>query len=152
MIREAKISDANQISKIIKENVEFVRENNYSKEESDVWKGANNPKKIKKDIKTKKIFILIENKKIIGTIGLNKNEVCGFYMDYHLRGTGEGTKLFNFIENYAKKKKIKKLILSASPSALNYYKKRGFIEKGPNKYRVNSEISLLETLMEKTLK
>ena len=152
-IRKAKLSDVGRISYIIKKNIDKVKENKYTKKQAEAWKKENTPFAIKNKIKDKERtnFVMVDNNKILGFIALDKNWVVNFYVDYKIRGKGVGSKLFNFIEKFVKKKGIKKLILNSSPAAIQFYKKRGYKSKGKYKYHVGKAL-LLETLMEKRLK
>lgn len=151
-IRKAKLSDAKRISYIIRRNVDGVKENKYTKKQSMAWKKANTPLMIEKKIKDKERdnFVIIEKDKILGFIALDKNWVVNFYVDYKARGKGIGSKLYDFIEKYAKKKGMKKLLLSSTPAALKFYKKRGYKSKGKYRYYVGKVI-IPETKMEKKI-
>ena len=151
-IRKAKLLDAKKISYLIRKNIEEVKENQYGKKEVIAWKKMNTPKEISKKMKEKDMFVITKKNKILGTITLKENLVGGFFIRANKRGQGIGSKLLNFIQRYAKKKGHKKLKLTSSPSALKYYKRRGFKPKGIYYFKVNEKISLQETKMEKTLK
>ena len=103
-------------------------------------------------MKEKEMFVITEKDKILGTINLQGNLIGGFFINASKRSQGIGSKLFSFIQEYAKKKGIKKLRLTSFPSSLEFYKKRGFKSVGKCYFKVNEKISLHETKMEKTLK
>lgn len=150
-IRKANLKDAERISHLISKTTEKVKENNYSKKQITAWKKANTPGEIKKQLKDRIIFCALENKKLLGTIALKKNEILGFYINYAYRGKGTGSKLLNRLEKYAKRKGVKKLILTSTPSACSFYRKKGYKTKG--KVVLNIEgADFPETKMEKQLK
>ena len=86
-------------------------------------------------------YIANEKDRIIGTIALKKDgEEIGIlkrmYLEKKYRKKGLAQKLYNKIENYCKKNKIKYLKLSTTPqmkSAIKFYIKNGFAKKSYNK-------------------
>jgi len=151
-IRKVTPKDYKKISYLIQRNIEQIRENKYTKRETSAWKKANTPSKIKEKMQGNNSFIIIEGNKILGTITLMDNCIRTFFVDYRQRGKGIGSKLFEFIEKHAKKKKLKKLWLSSTPSALKFYKKRGYKIRGPYKFKTTWDVIINETKMEKVLK
>lgn len=83
-----------------------------------------------------RFWLLVENKKIIGTIALKpfRNdcyELKRFFISEKYRGKGYGNKALQYIINYAKEKKIKSIKLDTNSklvSAIYLYKKYGFSE------------------------
>lgn len=126
-IRKATIKDAQRISYLIQKNTE-CNPNNYSKEQIQAWVKYNTSYKIKEQFKDRDIYCAFKNKNLVGTIGLKSNEIVGFYISYYQRGKGIGKKLFNFIESVALQNGFDKLLLTATPSAVNFYKKNGFFK------------------------
>ena len=126
MIRRATIRDVTKLSYLIKKNALYVEENNYTLNQRKAWADQNKPKDIKEMLKTRIVFCAIENNKLVGTISLKENLVCGMYVSYSKRGKGVGQKLIGFLEEFAKSNGLKELILTASPNGLGFYKKNGF--------------------------
>jgi N-acetylglutamate synthase-like GNAT family acetyltransferase len=84
------------------------------------------------------IFLVAEHQnKIIGTIALKRKGIIKrMYIYKKYRNKGLAKKLYNKIEIFAKKKKIKKLRLSTTPQmkyAINFYTKNGFKKIKENK-------------------
>ena len=81
------------------------------------------------------LFLVAEDKgKSTGTIGLIKKANLGvlrrFFVKKEFRERGIGKKLYDTLENFAKKTKIEKLILSTSPQmkeAIRFYQKNNFL-------------------------
>jgi len=129
-IKEANINDVRKISYLIKKNTDKVKENNYTNEQITVWKNYNSPAAIKKSLFERKIFCAFQNDKLVGTIGLEENEVVGLYVSFNKRGQGIGRALLRHLEEYANNRNIQELTLCATPSALNFYKNNGYeVEK-----------------------
>ena len=130
-IRKATPNDARRISYLIQKNTERVVENGYSQAQIEVWKRFNAPSGIRQQMEKRILFCAFENQKLVGTIGLQDNEVVGLYVSYSQRKKGIGGILLDYLERYARNQKIEKLTLSATPSARRFYEKRGFISLKP---------------------
>ena len=151
VIRQANSKDARRISYLIKKNTGKVLENNYTSEQVITWKKANSPKAIAESLKQRIIFCAFQNDKLVGTIGLQENEVVGLYVSYAKRGKGIGRQLLSFIESYAKAKDIKDLELTSTPSAVKFYAKSGYQLQDPVIVKI-SGVEFKETRMTKKLK
>ncbi len=125
LIREATNDDIDTISRLIID-VTDKNPNEYSAEQINAWKKYNTPLQIRKQMKNRLIFCVIKDKKLIGTIALKKGCILGFYVSYSVRKMGIGTKLLDYLEKYASEKKMPKLKLISTPSALTFYKNRGY--------------------------
>ncbi len=148
-IRRATIDDAKRISYLICKITE-PNPNKYSKKQKIAWKRYNSPSGIKKQIKGRVVFCAFENNRLLGTIALKDNEIVGFNVSFSIRGKGVGSRMLNFLENFARKKGIKKLTLTSTTSAFNYYKKRGFKPKQKVVLRICGA-DFPETYMEKRI-
>jgi len=127
-IRRATLDDAKRISYLICKLTE-PNPNNYSKKQKIAWKKFNSPSGIKKQIKKRIVFCAFENNRLLGTIALKDNGVVGFNVGFNIRGKGVGSKMLNYLESLARKKGMKKLTLTSTTSAFDFYKKRGFKPK-----------------------
>jgi len=125
-IRQAKIQDAKKLSYLIQKNAEHVEENLYTPIQRATWSAQNKPKTLKEQLKKRKVFCAFEHNKLVGTIALEGNLVCGMYVSYSKRGQGIGQKLLKHLENYAKRKGLTELILTASPNGYGFYLKNGY--------------------------
>lgn len=129
IIREADLKDVNEISDLI-QKVTNNNPNNYSPEQIVAWMKYNTQSEIKKQLNDRMVFCAIQDNTLIGTIALKDDFVLGFNVNYSIRKIGIGTKLLGFLEEYALSKNIKKLKLTSTPSAFEFYKKRGYETKG----------------------
>ena len=107
-IRKAVIKDAKAWVNLTNDTLKKVN-TDYSKKQIQVLIKKNTLDFILDKIKNASSFCLIDKGKIIGTIGLTKNRIGGLYLNHNYIKKGLGKKLLNFIENYAKKKALKKL-------------------------------------------
>ncbi|MEO0628599.1 MAG: GNAT family N-acetyltransferase [Bacteroidota bacterium] len=125
-IRLANRDDVYQLSKLIWENTEHVKENNYTPLQVKTWKEVNRPEEIEKSLEERLIFCAYRDEELLGTIGLRENEIVGLYVNYRKRQMGIGGKLMQFVEDHARKKGINNLTLTSTPSARQFYERRGY--------------------------
>ena len=104
----------------------MVTENGYSAAQIAIWKKANTPKAIRDSLRKRIIFCAFSKGKLIGTIGLEGQEVVGLYVSYSKRGLGIGGILLQYLEEYARQQSIGKLNLTATPSAQPFYAAKGY--------------------------
>ena len=124
--RKAKLSDAKELSKLRQGVFGKIRGEEYLPSFVKALNDANSPKDLKRKIKSYNIFCLVDKTEIIGMVGLNGAEIKGVFVKVsHIR-RGIGTKLMNFIEEYARKKGIKKVHLWSAEKAKGFYKKLGY--------------------------
>jgi N-acetylglutamate synthase-like GNAT family acetyltransferase len=150
-IKKAKEKDAKEISRLIKNTFKNINAKDYTKKHILSFNGQNSPKKILDKMKERDVFCLLDNNKIIGTIDLEKNKIGGFFIHHNHINKGNGTLLLKFIENYAKKKKIKKVILCSTKYAYKFYLKNNYklVKKGF--WRINN-LRFIKYKLEKKLK
>ena len=127
-IRKATPKDAKRISTLRRQTLEKINKNDYPKRALEFLKKKNSPKHVLKSLKKRKFFVLVENNKILGCIEIDLKDykIGGLYIDYRHLGKGYGWKLMQFIEKYAKSKKIKKVNLHPTKTAYKFYKKLGY--------------------------
>ncbi len=149
IIRKAVAKDAKRISYLI-QKVTDKNPNKYSEEQISAWKRYNTPSEIKRQLHNRVIFCAFKNARLIGTIALKDNRILGFYVSYTIRKNGVGTQLLEYLEAYALKLNLNTLQLTSTPSAFEFYKKRG--------YKVKKKVNLSiygvdypETEMEKII-
>jgi putative acetyltransferase len=131
-IREVRISDAEEISKLKLETLKKINKIDYTKKQLDVLYEMNSVEEVKIKLNEREIFCLEDNKVIIGIVDLKDNKIGGLFVRNDLIRKGSGKKLLEFIEDYARKKGIKKVYLFATKSAQGFYEKFGYevVERG----------------------
>ena len=97
-------------------------------------------------MKQRDMFCLVDKDKILGVIDLEGNKIGGLFVRYNYLGNGLGKKLLTFMEDYAKKKNIKKVILYSTEYAYKFYLKQGykFVESG--KWGTSQQVYRLKRL------
>lgn len=124
--RKAKLSDAKELSEIRRGVFGKIPGENYPKKLIAVLSEDYSSENIRKKIKKYPTFCLIGGKEIIGSVSLQGSEVKGvFVKSSHVR-KGIGTNLMNFIENYARKKGLKKVHLWSAEKARGFYEKLSY--------------------------
>lgn len=96
------------------------------KESREFVKSKNTSEELIKKSKNTKLILAFVNGKVVGGGGIQKNKIRTMFVDIKHQGRGIGRKIYKKLEEMARKGKIKKLWLCASPNALNFYKKLGF--------------------------
>ena len=92
----------------------------------------------------------LDVKKLLGIIGLKENVLRTFFVDPAFQGHGIGRKLYERLEDEARQRGIKKLVLEGSPLGEPAYEKFGFKRTGTiEKERIGIKYS--DTHMEKKL-
>lgn len=91
-IRKAKPTDAKRISILRRQTLEKINKNDYPKPALEILKKNYSPKSILERMRIKKMFVLTENKRILGTVEFNpeSGRVQGLYIDYRHFGKGYG--------------------------------------------------------------
>ena len=87
----AKNHDAPQVYTIVQETIKVVYPKYYLKEIVDMFCEFHSPENITKDIEAKNTYILMENKKIIGTGTKNENHITRVYVLPQYQKKGYGT-------------------------------------------------------------
>ncbi len=128
-IRKYKKEDCYEISEIIKECLINVNSKDYPKTVIDFMIDHFSPQQIDEYGKINICLVAVENEKIIGTISLNKNVIYTTFVHPAYYGKGIGSSLLEKLEEIASGKGYKELHVPASLSAVDFYKKCGFIEQ-----------------------
>ncbi len=124
--RKAKLSDARELSEIRRSVFGNIPGENYNKKLIEVLTQDYSPENIKKKIKKYLTFCLVSGHEIIGSVSLQGSEVKGVFVKFTYTRKGIGTKLMNFIEEYARKKGLKKVHLWSAEKAKGFYKNLGY--------------------------
>lgn len=153
IIRRFIPEDAEELSKMIEQTIEESYKWVYSKPVREHFKMENTPEEIKKRAEDNYVLVAVDpesNNRIVGTGSLIKNKIFGVYVHPEYQGNGIGIRLMEKLEDYAINNKLKKLVLSASISSRDFYKKLGY--KGvPKIEKLDSQTEYVVYEMEKEL-
>ncbi|WP_307479555.1 GNAT family N-acetyltransferase [Cytobacillus purgationiresistens] len=76
-----------------------------------------------------KIFLALENDKVVGMIAFNMNEISQLYIHIDYQGRGVGQDLLNFCKRNSRGR-LKLRTFEVNKAAQGFYKKNGFVEIG----------------------
>src|SRR3989344_6903603 len=114
-IRKARFSDAQTISKMMRNTIRLVNSRDYSKLQVKAWLKSDRIKSVKESLNNpdRMIFVATENGKIAGVASMNlkDRELGSLYIRHNIHKKGIGTRLLKYIEGFAKENGVKKLRL-----------------------------------------
>ncbi len=127
-IKKAKLENSVEISKLIRDTLKKINAKTETKKDLDFELAQYTPTKIREYIKTKEVFCLIDDSRIIGVIIFDKKEkvLNSLFLEKSSLGKGLGEKMLKFIEKKAKANKIKEILLYPTTHAINFYKRQGY--------------------------
>lgn len=134
-LREYINSDAEEISKIVVQNMLEVNSKDYGIEFcKNSAKDFTVDKILENFNKRSKVFVALKNNTVIGTAGIDKSWynddgeywILTVFVDIFHHGQGIGKMLIQKIEEFAKEMKFKKLVIPASITACEFYHKLGY--------------------------
>ncbi|MEL6625027.1 MAG: GNAT family N-acetyltransferase [Bacteroidota bacterium] len=125
-IKMATPKEAAIISELIHQGVDMLEDKSYTSAQLAVWKKINTPEAIEESLQQRRIFCAFEGNELIGTVGLEGNELVGLYIKPSRKKQGIGGMLLAHVEQYAAAHQMTELKLTAIPSAKIYYQHKGF--------------------------
>jgi len=125
-IRLANKKDARKISILRRKTLRELNKNNYPKVFLQFLINENSTRGIINKMRDRDMFCAWEGNILLGTIDLGGNKIGRLFIKSSEIGKGIGTRLMDFIENYARSKRIKQVRLYSTKFALSFYKKRGY--------------------------
>ena len=149
-IRRARPEDARKISLLRRKTLKERNKNDYPKVFLQFLINENSTRGIINKMRDRDMFCAWEDNTLLGTIDFGGNKIGGLFIKSSEIGKGIGTKLMDFIENYALSKKIKQVRLYSTKFAVNFYKKRGY-HLSPSGYWVIGKSRAKNRIMKKEL-
>lgn len=123
---KAKKGDAREISVCRQKAIKKLNSKEYSEKGLKDLIDNSSFSSVILDLADYEIFMLVEEKNVIGTVSLGKNQIGELYVDPDYAGRGIGKKLLNFIEKYAKSKEFSDVYVFSTLSSESFYKKNGY--------------------------
>lgn len=150
-ITNLKPKNIEETSKMIQKSIKESFKKTFPETLINTWINKYTPEKLKTRTKTINYYIAQnQNNKILGIIGLEKNEIRTFFVHPNHQRQKIGTQLYNHIENITKNQNYSKIFVKAGIKGVPAYKKFGLKPiKIIHKQREN--IHYTDTLMEKKL-
>lgn len=150
-IRKFKKSDAQQVCEIIKRNDLEITSKDYPSKIIKFWFKETTSEYVLKKSKDRICFVFLDKKNVVGYISFKDNEIMKLFVNPDYHGRGIGKRLEEKIEGYARKNKIKNLIVRSNIGSQKFYEKCGF-RKTKIIYGKIDAGKFKEILMEKKLK
>lgn len=160
IIRPALLEDAESIHNAHMRSINEVCGKDYSAEELRVWGGRSFDMSFRKPGIQNQFYLVVElENKIVGFCqlkarfvdGIKQAHLFGLYLTPEIIGHGVGQKLLNLVFEHCRHEEFKKITLMATITALNFYKKNGFIQLGEITGIVMDGVSVRSHKMEKVL-
>ncbi len=150
IIRKAIPQQAREISDLIIETQEKLLQEDYTPEQREVFARKNTPEKILVKMEKGSMYCAMQNGAIIGVVCFSGNELERLYVRINHTREGIGSKLLAIAERKALEIGFKTMSLFSTPSAVTYYKIKGYslIEEGTIKVE---GVNLPKYIMEKPL-
>ena len=126
-IRIATKEDIEQVSLLIIESIDQLEDRDYSEAQWTAWKAINMPEELRDKMKKRVIFCAFEAEEMVGTIGLEENELVALYISPRKKRRGIGSILLAHLEAYAFQQRVKELVVVSIPAAKSFYARHGFI-------------------------
>lgn len=140
IIRKLSEQDYEPVFQLIKNTITQVLSKDYSPAiiANMIAVDANRPRDTAHE---RDYFVAVEETKIVGIIGIKKNEVKTFFVAPELRGKGIGSQLLAFVEGKILSTGTTEVVVRSTISGKTFYEKHGFlcIEEN-NDIKVGEEI------------
>ena len=152
-IKEFENKYAETISKIVVQNLLEINSEDYGIEYcKNSTKEFTVDKIIENFNKRTKVFVALENNIVVGTAGLDKSWyndndeywILTVFIDIAHHKQGIGKMLIQKIEDFAKEKKFKKLVIPASITSCEFYHKLGYEYKNGKKELNENKMYIME--------
>lgn len=152
-IKEYDDKYAEEISRIITQNLLEINSKDYGMDVVKEFAKEFTPEEIQKNFpKRTKVFVALENNKIVGTASIDKSWynndgeywILSVFVDIYHHKQGIGKMLINKIEQFAKNISAKKLVIPASITGCEFYHKLGYEYKNGKKELNEENMYIME--------
>lgn len=121
--------DAEAVSRLIRDNLLHVNSRDYDASVIDYMCRMFTPSYLREITATRTMFVAEINGQVVGTVGLEGDEVCALYVSPGEHGQRIGERLLRHVEDVALERNIHWLQLSASLTAVRFYEKIGYVAR-----------------------
>lgn len=131
IVRRARHLDARSIIQAHIKSIREICSKDYNERQIKAWSGIDFKESIWQELmKTNHIWVVDDGKFIHGFCDLRidgeEAEIKGLYLSPKISGQGYGRKMLETAKKFCNRKKVKKIKLSSTITALNFYRKQGF--------------------------
>lgn len=140
-IESAQISDIPAIIEIHRECIIKINAKYYPNKVIKEWLEPITEENIKKQFINSSWIVAKAEDKIIGfaQFSFKESEIYQINASPDHKNQGVGKKLYGYIENEFKNKKIDRISLYSTHNAVKFYKKMGFVRTGTEKLKLKNE-------------
>ena len=121
--------DAEAVSRLIRDNLLHVNSRDYDASVIDYMCRMFTPSYLRETAVTRTMFVAEINGQVVGTVGLEGDEVCALNVSPGEHGQRIGERLLPHVEDVALERNIHWLQLSASLTAVRFYEKMGYVAR-----------------------
>ena len=126
-IEQLNINEVEKVSEICQNCINEINSKDLTRKQVDLLLSEFSIAGIIKNIKKFKVYVVKNEKnEIIGTGTLANNQIKGIFVDAEYFGLGVGKAIITVLENSAKEQGFKKIRLTSSKYAKNFYLKLGY--------------------------
>ena len=126
-IRLAKDEDCVAIARLHRQTIRNVNSKDYTEDQVRAWSARTNANRFRNSAGKCKRWVAIEGDKVVGFCDHSLDgEFGGLYVHKDYIGKGIGSCLIKTAEDSLKKMGFKKVILKATVTAKDFYKKQGY--------------------------
>lgn len=149
-VRPAALIDRDIVTELVRETIKAVYPKYYPAGAVDFFLAHHKPEKIASDIEAGKVYVLVSDGIIAGTVTIDGNDIARLFVKPSEQGKGHGGKILDFAENmiFGYSETVR---LDSSLPAKSIYIKRGYKEKEYCKILTDNGDFLCYDVMEKNI-
>jgi GNAT superfamily N-acetyltransferase len=133
LIRRFEPKDAEAVSSIIRHTMKISNSGDYPLERLQPLMDYFSPEKVLLLSRERYCLVAEIGGNIVGTVAVDGEELCTFFVHPDFQRKGIGTQLLDAIESIAKSSGTRVMRIESSITGVSFYKKRGYLETGRDK-------------------
>ncbi len=141
-IRPMREEEAEQVSELIRAAIRARFPECYSAEVVEAVAVANSADFLLGLAPRQTNYVLIDDGRIVGMTGLKKNEIGHLFVHPDHSGRGCGRRLAAFAAETFLEAGFEDMIVHASPNAVGFYEKCGFVAEGEGSFHLASDLPM----------
>jgi GNAT superfamily N-acetyltransferase len=135
MIRLIEERDFQRVSALIQNTLLVSNLVDYDLEIIGNLHNAFSPQQIRNLTGERRIYLCEQEGVLLGTIGLEGDKVCNFFVSPNRQRSGVGGKLLDFVEKQARAEGRRRLTVDSSLTAVSFYRAKGYRRTGEQENR-----------------
>jgi putative acetyltransferase len=125
-IRPATAADVPALSDLIRRTVRLSNAGDYTAPVVALISANYAPDKVAQLLVERDVFVCLDGRRIVGTIGLGGDKLRSLFVEPGLQGKGVGARLVAHLEAHARQAGVAELQLSSSITARGFYERLGY--------------------------